>query len=78
MSDPVCIEELQALYDEVSAGSYEPNLVVTTTELARKYMVPEEVAAIDAFLVEHPGKNWHLDRDALIVTELPDDGDDDA
>lgn len=75
MSEPN-IEELERLYNEASAGSVEPDMVVTTTELARKHMSDPELAAIDAFLAAHPGNNWWLDRETLVVTEMPDDEED--
>lgn len=68
MQNPT-IDELQKMYDAVHARHTEPDMVVTTTALARKHMLPEEVAIIDAFLAANPGKNWHLDRKTLIVTE---------
>lgn len=74
MSDqPISIEELQKAYDAASLGSYEPNCVVTATELARKYMSPEEVALVDGFLAANPGKGWYLDRKAMTIEAFDQD-----
>jgi len=74
MSEDITIEQLNRMYQECAAGSEPPNMVYGSASFAKKYLLSKrEVAAIEAFEQTHPGKNWHLDRKTLVVTELPDD-----
>ncbi len=67
------IEEIERFYRECSQGNTEPDLVIGPWETMQKFMRPEEVAAVEKFREEHPGKNWSMDRETLIVTEEPED-----